>query len=214
MLSQPLTRHRDGKSFFSFVPAEGKWAKKAEAEVEAEGWEVKMVTTSGNSRDEACAKAAVVRQYVRDVDGTGIASVFAEVARGSSVRRLLLDSNLEVVSIRPTGAGGCEVLYKVDPGLFYCMPKVPGFEFVEWGGAVDAGRAGWMFVSWRRWMRLFRLRRCKRYFGGWTRKRSALQNKVTSVLALGCPRGGDGIFCCPQSRSVIQESVDTIGFKT
>ena len=132
VLSQVLVRKGDGKPCFAFVP------------LGPTGEEMKMVTTSGNSQEAVCAKAALVRQYVHAADEDGISHIFAEIARKGSVPRELLDKILEVVSIhptRPTEAGGCEVIFKVDPGLFYCLPRVPGFEFVEWGSEVDAGRA-------------------------------------------------------------------------
>ena len=151
VLSQSLAKKGDEKACFAFVPIEGKWAKIArewngvEGGQAEGGGEVKLVTASGNSFDATCAKAAVVRQYVRDVDEAGVCHGFARIAMGRAVPRGLLETILEVVSIHPTEAAGCEVLYKLDPGLFYCMPKVPGFEFVEWGIAIDVVRSGAMF---------------------------------------------------------------------
>ena len=146
VLSQPLGRNGPEKPCFAFVPVEEKGTGMSMADsLGINRKQAQLVTTSSNSLDVACAKSALVRQYIHSADEDSIGHIFASIAKSSIVRRELLDTILDVVNIQPTKAGGCEVVFKVDPGLFYCLRRVPGFEFVEWGSAVDAGRAGKMF---------------------------------------------------------------------
>ena len=122
-----------GRTSFAFLPSKGTPLIRPRS---------RLTPTSSNSRDSLHSRAAKMRIYIANAPRNVVLETLADIASSFSLRGLLT-AILEILGVRP--AGSCEVEFKVDPGLFYSLPKVPGLEFVGWTRAVDPVRANQVF---------------------------------------------------------------------
>lgn len=100
---------------------------------------LRMTPTSANNRDILFSKAARMRQFITDRPAVVVVDCLVSMVRAYRSVGGLLHTIFEVLKVRNTGS--CEIEFKIDPGLFYSLPKLPGLEFVEWTTAVDRVRS-------------------------------------------------------------------------